>query len=276
MPSIHVNVPSAISAFDYGLNLIGAAIGRYASLRLDVQPSGFEGSTAALRGARAVFQAAGTAPSGLRLTSEYDAPPTAAAAPTLAVAGAAAANVLIGTPYTREEVFEALVEAGFKPHLAAAALFGGFQVAVGARTTPFDAPIDELGVLRVAGANAVPIPSAREAAGAALSITLGLAQGSIPPPPPVTADPPGWYAALLDCAATHKLIHLSPSGTAAIALDGEHLTGKLERIAEAYRQQTRQTLEVAVYSINRQGVSISEYGRFEHAKPIPYRGGDDD
>lgn len=141
MTTVRVTIPATGANLGPGLDSLALALGLYDSVELTETGSGLSIScygecgeavpldpeNLVVRAAMAVFRRMGCAPGGLHIRLENEIPARCGLGGSAAalLGGAVAANVLLGSPLTRDQLFRLAVDLEGQPNAIAAALYGG-------------------------------------------------------------------------------------------------------------------------------------------------------
>jgi len=249
----------------------------------------------ALLAASGIFRKAGYLPGGLRIGLENHIPPGSSLGGDAAalLGGAIAANILLGSPFTREELLHQIIEIENRPHALLAALFGGLVINSQNEGNLIYAPVQIAPMMVVvvrpttksddpeaALSQQVNLDDAICNIGNAALVVQALSTGDIELLARTMHDRlheeahskaiPGYSemhkAALQTGAAA---VAICGTGPALIAFaEGEH-DDLAEAMAHACRKATGDEAQTWVVPVDTQGISISEIGMTSTQKPTP-------
>jgi homoserine kinase len=250
----------------------------------------------ALKAITTVFRRAGYLPGGLRLRLESNIPPGDCLGGDAAclLGGAVAANILLGSPLTREDLLNSLVpDLVGEPHTLLAAQLGGLIICTGGKNDLSYVPVRTAPMTLVVilpslttDASAITLPqqvSLEDAVfniGHAALVVQAISTGNLALLGRAMQDRlheaahsqaiPG-YREMLDAAykAGAAAAAISGTGPAMIAFAKEEHSQVAKAMARAYRKTTGNEARTWVLPIDTQGISISEMGMTSTEKPVP-------
>lgn len=309
MTKVRVTVPATTLNLGPGLDCMALALELYNTielaeiehgLHLDIGEEIVSGETESCarlvrRAASGIFHKAGYLPGGLHVRLENRIPPGDGLGGDVAslLGGAIAANILLGSPFTREEVLQVVLGIKHQPHALLAAHLGGLVICSAHDADLTYAPV-RIAPMRVAvvlprataGDAAIALPqqvSLEDAifnvAHAAL-VVQALASGSFALLRHAMQDRLHEAArgqAIAGCQemieAAHKsgaaAVVISGAGLALVAFaqrDHDQIAGAM---AHAYQSATGAEALTWVLPVDAQGISISEIGTAATERPVP-------
>lgn len=247
------------------------------------------------RAASRVFRQVGYAPSGLNIRLESNVPPGygLGSSATALLGGAVAANVLLGSPLSREEVLRLAIELEGHPHAVVAALLGGLVISnmdegvLSYASVPV-APMDVIVVLPRLESDTrcvelpplVPLADAISNVGRASLVMHALATGDFDLLARVMRDRlheparsrkvPGFEQAVQVARRYGAAVTISGSGPALVAFAPSDHELVASAMARALHKAGKVTVQTWILPIDRQGVSISEMGTdLARSRPMP-------
>ncbi len=138
MSTVKVSAPATTTNIGPGYDSVAMALGLYNIVELSEIEQGVQLQSAeerrlskpVLKAAIGVFQATGRAPGGLSVKVEQNIPWDCGLGgqESLMLAGAVAANVMIGSPLSHEQLLEVVIKIGAHPAASLAALHGGMYM----------------------------------------------------------------------------------------------------------------------------------------------------
>lgn len=138
MSTVKVSAPATATNLGPGYDSVALALGLYNTVELVEVDQGIhigsikerKLSTPVLKAAVSVYQAAGRAPGGLKVRVEQNIPWDCGLGckESLMLAGAVAANVMIGTPLSHEQLLDIAIKRGGHPAALLAAINGGMYM----------------------------------------------------------------------------------------------------------------------------------------------------
>ena len=142
MKKVTVKVPATTANIGPGFDCLGCAFSLYDTLTYEIIDSGLEiigdspaycnEHNLAVRGYKSVTDRLAIPMDGLRITADYRIPMShgLGSSAAMIVAGAAAANALHGSPFTKDELLEITTALEGHPDNLAPALFGGLTASL--------------------------------------------------------------------------------------------------------------------------------------------------
>ncbi|MBN1310448.1 MAG: homoserine kinase [Anaerolineae bacterium] len=309
MTKVRVTVPATSSNLGPGLGCMALALGLHNTVELvelehgldfDLQGDNtrqeIEDTAVLVRQAILhIFHKAGYLPGGLHIHLENRIPSGSCLggdAATL-LGGAIAANVLLGSPFTREELLHQVIEIENRPHALLAALLGGLVISSHSDNKLIYKPV-QVAPMRVVtvlpedkpGNSGIDLPqrvNLKDAVfniGNAALVVQALSTGDIDLLARVMHDRlheeahsksiPGYdqmrQAALKNGAAATAISGTGPALLAFAENDHDEIA---KAMARAYRKATQNEAQAWVLPVDTQGISISEMGMSLVEKPIP-------
>lgn len=309
MTRVRVTIPATSCNLGPGLDCMALALELYNIVELAESEHGLHVDSSgdfasedmkssarlALKAITGVFRKAGYLPGGLRVHLDSHIPPgdsLGGDAATL-LGGAAAANILLGSPFTREEVLHVALGIKDRPHALLAAQLGGLVICSGRdgdltyASVPI-APMKVIAVLPSTTADGSPSAPPQQVSladavfniGHAALVAQALSGGSFDLLGRAMRDRLHETARSKTIPGCREMIDAAhESGAAAVSISGRgpaliaFSEGDHDQIAKsmarAYRKATGGEAQTWVLPVDTQGISISEMGITAFDKPIP-------
>lgn len=312
MTRVRVTVPATTCNLGPGLDSMALALELYNTVELaeiehglhlevegDFAPENMEScARLTLKAVMSVVHGAGYLPGGLRVRLENHIPAGDCLGGDVAclLSGAVAANILLGSPLTREEVLQLVLGHKSQPHAVLAAQMGGLVICAGsdddltyvqARVTPMTVIVVLPHAITDGLPAALPQPVSLNDAifniGHAALVAQALSSGNLDLLARAMRDRlhetmcsktiPG-YQEMITAARKSGAAAVAISGTGpALILFAKDDQDQIARaVTRAYRKTTGGEALSWVLPIDTQGVSISEMGMTSIEKPVPASG----
>jgi homoserine kinase len=309
MYRVRVTIPATSSNLGPGLDSMALALGLHNVIEVGEIEQGLEfqlhgegvdrlprdPSNLIVRAATCVFRRVGYAPSGLHVRLESNIPPCCGlgSSTTALLGGIVAANVLLGSPLSREDVLRLAVKMEGRPNAVTAALLGGLVVSnmddgvlsyAGVPVAPMEVvvvlprlPSDRA---RVVLPPSVSLADAVSNVGRAALVMHALATGDFDllaramhdrlHEPTRSQEIPGFEQAVRAARRYGAAVAISGSGPALIAFVPSEHDRVASAMVRALHSAGKMTARAWILPIDRQGVSISEMGTdFARTRPLP-------
>ncbi|MBN1427102.1 MAG: hypothetical protein JXB07_01875 [Anaerolineae bacterium] len=309
MTKVRVTVPATTCNLGPGLDCLALALGLHNIIELVEIDYGLEldlhgdyhaealkdTADLVLEAASSIFRKAGYLPGGLRVHMESHIPPGSSLGGDGAalLGGAIAANILLGSPYPREEILQQIIALENRPHALLAALSGGLVVSSHSDGNLIHAPIPVTPMTVIvamptadSGDFDIDLPQRVRLQDAIFNIghtaltVQALSSGNFDLLSRAMQDRlynevhsksiPGYdqmrQAALKSRAAA---VSICGAGPALVVFAQDNHREIAKAMARAYRKTAQEELQTWVLPIDTQGISISEMGMTPFDKPIP-------